>query len=63
MAGAGRGRIDALDPCVVRAADGWMARDLEAHSHLDGEYPDAVNPGLWRQAQLHAGLFRAGNRR
>jgi alkyl sulfatase BDS1-like metallo-beta-lactamase superfamily hydrolase len=40
-----------------------MARDLEAHSHLDGEYPDTVNPGLWRQAQLHAGLFRTGDRR
>jgi alkyl sulfatase BDS1-like metallo-beta-lactamase superfamily hydrolase len=56
---AERGRIDALDPCVVRAADGRVVWDLEAYSYLDGDCPDTVNPSLWRQAQLCAkhGLF------
>jgi len=62
MAGAGRGRIDALDPCVVRAADGRLVWDLEAYSYLGGECPDTVNPSLGRQAQLCAGLERAGGR-
>ena len=56
---AERGRIDALDPCVVKAADGRVVWDLEAYSYLDGECPDTVHPSLWRQAQLCAkhGLF------
>jgi alkyl sulfatase BDS1-like metallo-beta-lactamase superfamily hydrolase len=56
---AERGRIDALDPCVVRAADGRVVWNLEAYSYLNGECPDTVNPSLWRQAQLCAkhGLF------
>jgi alkyl sulfatase BDS1-like metallo-beta-lactamase superfamily hydrolase len=41
---AERGRIDALDPCVVRAADGRVVWDLDAYSYLDGECPDTVNP-------------------
>ena len=46
MAGAGRGRIDALDPCVVRAADGRLVWDLEATISVAA----AVNPetgGNW----------------
>ncbi len=56
---AERGRLDALNPCVVRDADGRVVWDLEAYSYLDGECPDTVNPSLWRQAQLCAkhGLF------
>jgi alkyl sulfatase BDS1-like metallo-beta-lactamase superfamily hydrolase len=56
---AERGLVDALDPCVVKAADGRVVWDLEAYSYLDGEAPDTVNPSLWRQAQLCAkhGLF------
>jgi alkyl sulfatase BDS1-like metallo-beta-lactamase superfamily hydrolase len=56
---AERGRIDALNPCVVRAADGRVVWDLEAYSYLDGDCPATVNPSLWRQAQLCAkhGLF------
>jgi alkyl sulfatase BDS1-like metallo-beta-lactamase superfamily hydrolase len=59
FANAGRGLIDALDPCVVKAADGRVVWNLEAYSYLDGEAPDTVNPSLWRQAQLCArhGLF------
>jgi alkyl sulfatase BDS1-like metallo-beta-lactamase superfamily hydrolase len=57
---AERGRIDALDPCVVKAADGRVVWDLEAYSYLDADCPDTVNPSLWRQAQLCAkqGLFQ-----
>ena len=56
---AERGRVDSLDPCVVRAADGRVVWDLEAYSYLDGDCPATVNPSLWRQAQLCAkhGLF------
>ena len=57
---AERGRIDALDPCVVKAADGRVVWDLTAYSYLDADCPDTVNPSLWRQAQLCAkhGLFQ-----
>ena len=57
---AERGRIDALDPCVVRAADGRVVWDLTAYSYLDADCPDTVNPSLWRQGQLCAkhGLFQ-----
>ena len=56
---AERGRVNSLDPCVVRAADGRVVWDLEAYSYLDGDCPATVNPSLWRQAQLCAkhGLF------
>ena len=57
---AERGRIDALDPCVVRAADGRVVWDLTPYAYLDGERPDTVHPSLWRQAQLCVkhGLFQ-----
>jgi alkyl sulfatase BDS1-like metallo-beta-lactamase superfamily hydrolase len=56
---AERGFIDALEPCVVRAADGRVVWDLEAYSYLDGDCPASVHPSLWRQAQLCVkhGLF------
>jgi len=56
---AERGRVDALDPCVIRAADGRVVWDLSRYSYLDAECPDTVHPSLWRQAQLCAkqGLF------
>jgi len=56
---AERGLVDALDPCVVRAADGRVVWDLARYSYLDGDCPDTVHPSLWRQAQLCAkqGLF------
>jgi alkyl sulfatase BDS1-like metallo-beta-lactamase superfamily hydrolase len=57
---AERGRIDALDPCVVRAADGRVVWDLTPYSYLDGDCPATVHPSLWRQAQLcvKQGLFQ-----
>jgi alkyl sulfatase BDS1-like metallo-beta-lactamase superfamily hydrolase len=56
---AERGRIDALDPCVIRAADGRVVWDLTPYAYLDEERPDTVHPSLWRQAQLcvKQGLF------
>jgi alkyl sulfatase BDS1-like metallo-beta-lactamase superfamily hydrolase len=36
---AERGRIDALSPCVVKAADGRVVWDKEADSYLDGSLP------------------------
>jgi alkyl sulfatase BDS1-like metallo-beta-lactamase superfamily hydrolase len=56
---AGRGLVDALDPCVVKSADGRVVWDMTAYSYLNGDCPDTVNPSLWRQAQLCAkhGLY------
>ena len=56
---AERGMVDALDPCVVKAADGRVVWDMGAYSYLDADCPDTVHPSLWRQAQLCAkhGLF------
>jgi alkyl sulfatase BDS1-like metallo-beta-lactamase superfamily hydrolase len=54
-----RGFVDALDPCVVTAADGRVVWDLEPYAYLAGDRPETVHPSLWRQAQLCAkhGLF------
>ena len=56
---AERGFVDALDPCVVTAADGRVVWDLRAYAYLEGDNPGTVHPSLWRQAQLCAkhGLF------
>jgi alkyl sulfatase BDS1-like metallo-beta-lactamase superfamily hydrolase len=56
---AERGFVDALDPCVVTAADGRVVWNLEPYVYLDGDRPPTVHPSLWRQAQLCAkhGLF------
>jgi alkyl sulfatase BDS1-like metallo-beta-lactamase superfamily hydrolase len=56
---AERGLVDALDPCIVKAADGRVVWDLEAYADLNADCPDTVHPSLWRQAQLCAkqGLF------
>ena len=56
---AERGRIDSLDPCIIKAANGRVVWDLEAYSYLNADCPETVNPSLWRQAQLCAkdGLF------
>jgi alkyl sulfatase BDS1-like metallo-beta-lactamase superfamily hydrolase len=36
---AKRGFVDALDPCVVTAADGRVVWDLEAYAYLDSAPP------------------------
>lgn len=54
-----RGFIAALEPGIVRDADGRVVWDAEASSFLTGEAPDTVNPSLWRQSKLVArqGLY------
>jgi alkyl sulfatase BDS1-like metallo-beta-lactamase superfamily hydrolase len=59
MTAARRGFIGALDPGVVRAADGTVVWDNDAYAFLDGECADTANPSLWRQSQMVAqqGLY------
>ncbi|MBO0880184.1 MAG: MBL fold metallo-hydrolase [Mycobacterium sp.] len=56
---ADRGRIDGLDPCVIRNSDGAVVWNNDAFAFLNGECPDTANPSLWRQSQLCAkqGLY------
>lgn len=59
VADAERGFIGAMQPCVVRAADGRTVWDNDAYAFLDGDAPVSVHPSLWRQSTLAAkqGLF------
>jgi alkyl sulfatase BDS1-like metallo-beta-lactamase superfamily hydrolase len=59
FADAHRGFISALEPGVVRNADGRVVWDNDSYAFLNGDAPDTVNPSLWRQSQLNAiqGLF------
>ncbi|MGE2716042.1 alkyl/aryl-sulfatase [Mycolicibacterium litorale] len=54
-----RGFIAALDPCVIKAADGRVVWDNDAYAFLDGDAPATVHPSLWRQSRLAAkqGLY------
>ncbi|WP_092552239.1 alkyl/aryl-sulfatase [Herbiconiux ginsengi] len=56
---AERGFIAALDPGVIRAADGRVVYDIDSYAFLTGDAPTSVNPSLWRQSKLVArqGLF------
>jgi alkyl sulfatase BDS1-like metallo-beta-lactamase superfamily hydrolase len=56
---ADRGFVGALEPMVIKAADGRVVWDMDCWGFLDGDCPDSVNPSLWRQAQLTArhGLY------
>ena len=56
---ADRGFIAALEPCVVKAADGRVVWDNDVYSFLTGEAPTTVHPSLWRQSTLAAkqGLY------
>ena len=56
---AHRGFIAALEPAVVRDADGRVVWDNDSYAFLAGDAPETVNPSLWRQSQLNAiqGLF------
>jgi alkyl sulfatase BDS1-like metallo-beta-lactamase superfamily hydrolase len=58
-ADARHGFIAALDPAVIRAADGTVIWDNDAYSFLGADCPDTANPSLWRQSGLTAaqGLF------
>ena len=56
---ADRGFLGALEPCVVKAADGRVVWDNDAYAFLAGARPATVHPSLWRQSQLAAkqGLY------
>ncbi|WP_396935323.1 alkyl/aryl-sulfatase [Mycolicibacterium sp.] len=56
---ADRGFVAALEPGVVKAADGRVVWDNDAYGFLTGEAPETVHPSLWRQSQLCArqGLY------
>lgn len=56
---ADRGFIAALEPCVVKAADGRVVWDNDVYSFLTGDAPTSVHPSLWRQSMLAAkqGLY------
>ncbi len=56
---ADRGFIAALEPCVIKAADGRVVWDNDTYAFLDGEAPASVHPSLWRQSGLCAkqGLY------
>jgi alkyl sulfatase BDS1-like metallo-beta-lactamase superfamily hydrolase len=59
FADADRGFIGALEPCVVRAADGRVVWDNDSYAFLAADPPPSVHPSLWRQSQLCAkqGLY------
>jgi alkyl sulfatase BDS1-like metallo-beta-lactamase superfamily hydrolase len=57
---AERGLIARLEPGVIRGAAGRVIWDIDAFGRAtQGECPETVNRGLWRQSQLTAiqGLF------
>ena len=56
---ADRGFIGALEPCVVKAADGRVVWDNDVYAFLNSDCPTTVHPSLWRQSQLCAkqGLY------
>ncbi|WP_166906967.1 alkyl/aryl-sulfatase [Mycobacterium sp. DL440] len=56
---ADRGFLGAMEPCVVKAADGRVVWDNDAYAFLEGDAPASVHPSLWRQSQLCAkqGLY------
>lgn len=59
FADADRGFLGALEPGVVKAADGRVVWDGDSYAFLDGDAPTTVHPSLWRQSQLVArqGLY------
>ncbi len=59
FADADRGFIAALEPCVVKAADGRVVWDNDVYGFLSGDAPISVHPSLWRQSTLAAkqGLY------
>ena len=59
FADADRGFIAALQPCVVKAADGRVVWDNDVYGFLTGDAPTSVHPSLWRQSKLAAkqGLY------
>ena len=56
---ADRGFVGALEPCVIRAADGRVVWDNDSYAFVSGDAPTSVHPSLWRQSKLCAkqGLY------
>ncbi|MGD9618679.1 MAG: alkyl/aryl-sulfatase [Mycolicibacterium sp.] len=56
---ADRGFIAAMQPCVIKAADGRVVWDNDVYGFLAADAPPTVHPSLWRQSQLVAkqGLY------
>ncbi|WP_228539814.1 alkyl/aryl-sulfatase [Nocardia sp. XZ_19_385] len=52
FADADRGFIAALEPGVVRTAEGKVVWDNDSYNFLHGTCPASANPSLWRQSQL-----------
>ena len=59
FADADRGFIGALEPCVIKAADGRVVWDNDSYGFVQGDAPPSVHPSLWRQSKLAAkqGLY------
>ncbi len=59
VADARRGFVGALEPAIVRNAQGRVVWDNDSYGFLVGDAPATVNPSLWRQSTLTAvqGLF------
>ncbi|MEL4318211.1 alkyl sulfatase dimerization domain-containing protein [Leifsonia sp. YIM 134122] len=49
---ADRGFIAALEPGVVKSADGRVVWDNDSYDFVIGDSPSTVNPSLWRQSKL-----------
>jgi alkyl sulfatase BDS1-like metallo-beta-lactamase superfamily hydrolase len=56
---ASRGFIAALEPCIVKAANGRVVWNNDAYHFMQDSCPPTANPKLWRQGQLNSiqGLF------
>ncbi len=52
FADADRGFIAALQPGVVKDAEGKVVWDTDSYGFLQGTCPSSANPSLWRQSQL-----------
>ena len=51
---ADRGFIGAMEPCVVKTADGRVVWDNDVYAFLSGDAPTSVHPSSWRQSALCA---------
>lgn len=59
VADAARGFLGAVEPGVIRDAEGRVVWDNDSYAFLAGDAPPTVHPSLWRQSRLNAmqGLF------
>lgn len=57
---ASKGFIDALKPCIIKAANGRVVWNNDQYDFLEAECPSTAEPRLWRQGRLclKQGLFK-----